>query len=149
MRASFRFGLMRLGLCYLFLLTLATLAIPGCALFDKTAPSANPFAACKSVGQCYLATAGTYSASQQAALELLQNPDTPGVVKENLQRADREAEPVYEQLSQAYRVYRHAKADLAAGAGSADKVAIATADLQKWLTEAGPLVLKLSALAGS
>jgi hypothetical protein len=133
----------------LVVLLLLCCAVASCQLFSGSgaAPS-NPFAACKSPGQCYLATAGTFNASQQAALQLIGDPQTPAAVREALRQADAKAEPVYEQLSSAYRAYRHAKTDLAAGLTTNDKLVIATADLNRWLTEAGPLVFTLSGLAG-
>ena len=148
MRRSLSLRVSIIHLCVVFVLLLITAALPACALFGQSKAPANPFAVCKSVGQCYLAAAGTYNASQKAALELLASPTTPDSVKAALRAADEAATPQVENLSAAYRVYRHAKADLAAGTGSADKVSIATADVNKWLTEAGPLILKLSALAG-
>lgn len=133
----------------LCLLVAFALTIPGCQALGLSSASANPFGACKSSGQCYLAAAGTYAASQQAALTLLKDPSTPTSVKDGLKKADAAAAPVMGSLAQAYAVYRHAKADLAAGTSSPEKVAIATADLNKWLTDAGPLIANLSKLAGS
>lgn len=121
-----------------------------------TVESVNAFAQCKSVGQCYLATTGTYNSSQLAAIELLHNPDTPQAVKDAIKKADAAATPVIEDLSKAYTLYRNVKADLntcapddaACKSDSIDKILAATANVQKWLTEAGPLVTDLLNLAG-
>lgn len=128
-------------------------ACSGCA--TQTAVS-NPFAQCHSVGECYLATVGTYNAAQNAALEILQNPDTPPSVKDAVKAADGKATPVIQELSKSYTLYKHVKTDLTTCAGSDTacqndvngKLIAATANVNKWLTEASPLVADLLKLAG-
>lgn len=131
-------------------------ACSGCASTKASLAAANPFLQCHSVGQCYLATEGTYNRSQKAAIEVLHNPDTPPAVRDAIKRADAKAVPVIFELSDAYTLYVHVKADLNAcatddapcKADANQKLINATVNLQKWITEATPLVNDLLALTG-
>lgn len=139
----------------LLLLPLAVVALSASSC-QTTAESTNAFAQCKSVGQCYLATVGTYNAAQNAALEVLQNQDTPPSVRDALKKADGAAAPVVAELSKSYTLYKHVKADLNTCAASDTvcqndvntKILAATTNVNKWLTEASPLVTDLLKLAG-
>jgi hypothetical protein len=140
---------------HLFLLPLVVLALSATSC-QTTAVSTNAFAQCKSVGQCYLATVGTYNAAQNAALEVLHNADTPPSVRDAIKSADSKATPVIEELSKSYTLYKHVKADLNTCAGSDTacqndvnaKILSATTNVNKWLAEASPLVSDLLKLAG-
>lgn len=122
---------------------------------QTTATAVNPFAQCKTPGQCYLAITGTVKASADALVEVKANPDTPPSVKDAIKKAGAAAAPVMDKGSQVYALYRHVKADLntcAADDGpcKADanqKIANATANMAKWVTEATPLANDLLALA--
>lgn len=138
----------------LLLVPLLVLALSASSC-QTTAVSANPFLECHTVGQCYLATEGTFNRAQNAALEILHNPDTPASVKDAVKTADGKATPVVLEMSKSYTLYKHVKADLNTCAASDTacqndtnaKILAATSNVNKWLAEATPLVQDLLKLA--
>lgn len=123
-------------------------ACTSCATQNAAVAKANPFAFCKTVGQCYLAGTGTYKASQDAAIEILNNPDTPTGVADAIRKADAAATPVVHKGLPVYMLYKHVKADLAkcpaddapCKTDANTRLVEATTHLQEWLTEATPLI---------
>lgn len=91
------------------------------------------------VGLCGFATYGTFVVFQRLALGVATDAG-PGDVRNKLIAAEDAAKGPADSLLAAVVNYEQVRADLAAGTSTQEKVAIATANLQMWLTNAKPLI---------
>lgn len=97
----------------------------------------------QTLDQKAFATYGTFVVFEEQAAQLAKDPATPAAVKTALAQADNAAKPFADHLLDAVKVYENVSAQLAAGTTTAEKLSIATADLQSWLNEATPVVTSL------
>lgn len=105
----------------------------------------SPVKEAQTLDQKAYASYGTFVVWEEQAALLSQDPATPPSVKSALAKADAAAKPLADHLLDAVKVYENVSAQLAAGTTTAEKVAIATADLQSWLNEATPAITGLVA----
>lgn len=102
--------------------------LPGCV--------ANPVSGAEDSEQRAYAIYGTFVIVEEQAAKLVASPQIPNPVVSAIKIADSRAKPSADALVQAVRDYDDASHALKAGTGSADKLTIATANLQKWVTQA-------------
>lgn len=108
-----------------FLLTVAVLAVAACQ-------TTNPLAVAQTPEQKYAAVKLTYDALLTPAQQLVADTTVPADVRRTVQAAVGQSGQIYRSLNAAYIDYVAAKAQLAAGTTSADKVKIAADNLAKW-----------------
>jgi len=109
---------------------------------------ANPLAAAKTIDQKAYALYGTFMAFEEVGATIVQAPAVPEVVKAAIRKADRIAKPVADSLLSALKQYVVIQQQLAVGATTNDKLAIATANLEKWVRDAEPLIQDLVKAVG-
>jgi hypothetical protein len=114
-----------------------------------SACTANPISAAQTPDQKAYALYGTFVVFEEQAASLIRNVSTPDSVKTVIRKADMAAKPVVEDLLSAARQYLQVQTQLKTGATTADKLQIATANLQKWVTDATPLIADLVLAVGS
>ena len=130
----------------LAVLFLASFALMGAAC--NRVQEANPVgAACKDLSEnlavCGYATYGTFVIFEELGAKTAKEAGVSQTVREAIIDADEVAKPVADSLYNALQLYETARAELAAGRTSEEKFAIATANLNRWITEAAPLVADL------
>lgn len=109
---------------------------------------ANPIsAACKDISDnlavCAYATYGTFVIFEEQAVKVTADPALPLRARAAIVTADQIAKPVVDSLYEALLLYQAANAEIAAGNGAEAKLLIATGNLNRWVTEAAPLVANL------
>lgn len=109
---------------------------------------ANPVAAAcedlrKNLALCGYATYGTFVIFEELGVKTAADPGIPAGVREAIVRADEAAKPVADNLYDSLRLYEQIRSEIAAGTSSSDKLEIATSSLNRWITEAAPLVANL------
>jgi hypothetical protein len=108
----------------------------------------TPVSEAKTVDAKAYALYGTFVAIEEQASVLVQSTATPIDVKIAIRKADSAVKPVADALLAASREYLRIKAEVAAGQTSADKLALATVNLERWVKEATPLINNLIAAVG-
>lgn len=121
-------------------LLLIGLLIQGC--------TTSPLTAGKTLDQKAYALYGTFVVFEEQAASLIKLSTTPDSVKEAIRKADRTAKPVADELSRAVRQYLIIQRELSAGTTTNDKLVIATANLEKWVRDATPLIESLVKAVG-
>jgi hypothetical protein len=113
-----------------------------------SACQSNPLSAAQSPDQKAYALYGTFVVFEEQAAVLVRSPSTPAEVKSAIRKADAVAKPVVDNLLGAARQYVSIQMQLKSGATSADRLQIATANLQKWVADATPLINSLVSAVG-
>lgn len=121
----------------LLVAALTTTAYTGC--------TANPFKAAEGADEQAYAVLGSYAIYQRQALKIVQDATLPDGVRRAAAAADAAAYPILKSVDSALVDVLNAKAALDAGSGSKEKVAIATANLQKWTAEGKAAVAAIKA----
>lgn len=103
----------------------------------------NPITAAKTIDQKAYALYGTFVVFEEQAVAIVVSPATPSTVKDAIRKADNIAKPVADGLLVAVRQYLVVQRQLAAGTTTNDKLAIATANLEKWVTQGEPAIRNL------
>lgn len=111
-----------------------------CLCILLTACAANPIKEAQTLDQKAFASYGQFVIYEELAANLVQDPNVPQAAKLALRSADAVAKPIADRGLDVIRVYDRVAAEVAAGTSSADKLAIATADLQSWIEQATPAV---------
>lgn len=109
---------------------------------DDRANAISP--ACKDVATtlevCAYANYGTFVVVEEFANSVAQDPALPDRMRQRIIRADEVAKPVADSLYGALREYTKIRAEVQAGKSTEEKLLIATANLNKWVTQAAPLI---------
>lgn len=108
-----------------FLLLATTLLVVACQV-------SNPLAVAQTPEQKYAAVKLTYDALLTPAQTFVADPAIPADARRAVQAAVGKSGELYRSLNGAYVDYIAAKAQLAAGATTADKLNIASANLAQW-----------------
>lgn len=106
-----------------------------------TAATADPQYRAETVA---LALYSTFAVVDSVAATIADNPQTPVEVKRALFQAHQVALPAAQELRGAAVDYNQAREEIAAGAGTAEKVAAASAALERAIGKAAPLIDRLA-----
>lgn len=98
-----------------------------------------------SVERCVKGIAETWETYQVRAEIVVADPLTPPDVKTGVQRAEAVSRPVVVDTLNAGAVYADIKQQVAAGATTAEQLAIANANLEQWVAQALPLIRSFGA----
>lgn len=120
---------------WIILAASAVLAVAGCL--------ANPIREAQTLEQKAFATYGEFVIYEELAANLVQDPAMPANLKAALAKADAVAKPIADNGLTLIHTYDEIAAQVNAGTSGADKLAIATADLQSWINQATPAVKDL------
>lgn len=120
----------------LTLFGIAATQLPGCA--------GNPVGAARDLEQRAYAVYGSFVIVEEQGAKVVMDPAVPQPVKAAIQTADAKAKPSADALLNALQQYTTASAEVKAGTSSADKLSIATANLQTWIGEASADVTAFS-----
>jgi hypothetical protein len=110
---------------------------------------ANPIAAgCKedlanNLAVCGYATYGTFVIFEELAASVAKEPSVSASVRQGIIKADEVAKPVVDNLYASLKIYEDVRTQVAAGESTTDKLDVAAANLNRWITEAAPLVANL------
>lgn len=116
---------------------------PGCA----TVAAHNPVAAAETPEQVAFATYGTFAATQELALEVVRDEGVPKEIRRGVQRAEGLAKPAADALLVGAQAVLRARAAFDAGAGPAEHVSTALAELERLTREAqGPVAQLVAAV---
>lgn len=109
---------------------------------------ANPLApACEDVAKnlqvCAYANYATFVVIEELALKVAEDPALPSGARQRIIAADERAKPVADSLYASLREYERIRLEVAQGKTPAEKLVVVTASLNRWVTEAAPLVRAL------
>jgi len=116
------------------------------ALFIATAigcATVSPMAPAQTAEQRAFALYGTFVVAEETAADLVQLPGLGAAQKAAIKDADAKAKPVADALMDAAREVFKIRGELEAGATTNDKLAVAVANLERWVGEATPKVQAL------
>lgn len=86
---------------------------------------------------------GTFVVFEEQAALIIKQPATPANVKAMIRSSDAAAKPVADALLVSVKEYLRIKEELDAGTTTNDKLVIATANLEKWVLAATPVIQQL------
>jgi hypothetical protein len=109
---------------------------------------ANPVgSACKDLSEnlavCGYATYAMFVIFQELGARAAKERGVSPAVRDAIIRADAAAKPVADNLYHALQLYESVRAELQAGKSTQEKLDVATVNLNRWITEAAPLVAGL------
>jgi hypothetical protein len=121
--------------------------LPGCNTIGDQG-SANPIGpACRSPADnlqlCAYANYGTFVVMEELALKVAEDPALSNDIRQAIIKADERAKPVADSLYGAIRQYERIRIEVAQGKTPEEKLLTAAANLNRWVTEAAPLVQQL------
>ena len=102
--------------------------LPGCA--------SNPVAVAQDSEQRAYAIYGTFVIVEEQAAKLIGDPQVLNPVVIAIKSAESRAKPTADALLKAVRDYDDASHQLKTGSGNANNVIVASANLQRWVTQA-------------
>lgn len=112
---------------------------------DNSANAISP--ACENARQtlevCAAATYGTFVVFEEFARSVAEDPALPNSTRQLIIKADERAKPVADSLLEALRQYQRIRAEVAVGKTPEEKLLVATSNLNRWITEAAPLIRNL------
>lgn len=124
------------------LATVAVVGLPGCV--------ANPHKTAQTVEQHADAIYGEVTILKEQGARILQDASVSDVVKRPIAEAIVAAKPISDGLQDSLILYGQVKADLAAGTGSTERLAVVDRELAGWIAKAQPIITRLtSALGGA
>lgn len=97
----------------------------------------------ETIDVCAAAIYGTFSVFEELGLAVAKDPGTPNGARQAIIKADERVKPVADSLLEALRQYQKISAEVAVGKTPEDKLLIATSNLNRWITDAAPLVRSL------
>ena len=103
----------------------------------------NPLTVAQTPEEKAYALYGTFVVFEEQAAIVIKQAATPVDAKTAIRKADAAAKPVADALLAAVREYILIKGELAAGTTTNDKLVLATANLNKWVAQATPLIQAL------
>lgn len=105
--------------------------------------------ACKEIQQtlqvCAYANYGTFVVAEELARSVAEDPALPNGARQAIVAADARAKPIADNLSAALLEYETIRLEVAVGKSPEQKLLLATANLNRWVTEAAPLIRGLVA----
>lgn len=117
------------------------LDMSGCA-------SSNPLGAAADTNQKAYALYGTFVVFEEQGARLIQDPNVSASIKGAIRAADERAKPSADALAAALQQYESAATALKRGTSTADKVSLATAQVQTWIRQAqGDIAALVSAVS--
>lgn len=127
----------RASLSFASLLVAAILAlISGCA--------SNPVAVAETPAQKAYAISASYNVILEAAANIVEDTTAPIDLRRAVQAAERRTTPVIESLETAFADYQVARAEFAAGETTADRLDVATRNLESWLSQAETALVEIA-----
>lgn len=123
----------------LLLALVAIASLPGCATVSA------PTKAAETVEQKAFAVYGTFVIFEEAGADIVENTSLPLDVRRAVQNTDRTAKPVADALVAAALEAQRIRLQVEAGANTVERLDIATANLERWIARAGPLIDNLVA----
>lgn len=121
---------------YLFLLAVVLLlALNACGH--------TPVKSAQTADQKAFALYGTFVVYEEVGAKLVQSAEVPASVKAVMRTADATAKPIADKLLDASLEVIQIQREIAAGASTQDKLAIANANLARWYQEAEPKIAAL------
>lgn len=92
---------------------------------------------------CAYANYGTFVVVEELAASIAKDPSLPKSARDRIIAADQVAKPVADSLYSALREYTKIRAEVSAGTTTEEKLIVATANLNRWVTQAAPLIRAL------
>lgn len=114
----------------------AALALAGC--------QHNPIAAAETPAQHAFAISATYNVLLESAADIVEDTTAPTELRRAVQQTELRTTPVIDALEQAFADYQLARAQFAAGATTADRLEVATVNLEQWLERAEYALVELA-----
>ena len=116
------------------------------AVLIVTACATSPIAIAESPAQKFAATKLTYDAVLAVAVPVLQDNAVPLEARRVLQTAIADSGEIYRSANRAYVDYVAARAELAVGTTTSEKLEIATRNLDRWLATLEETIGRLTTL---
>jgi len=107
---------------------IAAAAVSACVL--------DPFKAAETPAQRGYAIEASYNILLEDALEIASAPTTTAAVREAIQRAEAQATPVIDSLSDALAAYEVERAKFDGGLSTAERMTLVAANLDQWVSNA-------------
>lgn len=125
--------------CPMLIALLVLSALPGCATVSA------PVDAAETVEQKAFALYGTFVVFEELGATIVENRAIPLDVRRAIQSADQRAKPLADGLLDATFEVQSIRLQLEAGTNTVERLDIATAELENWVTRAGPVIARLVA----
>lgn len=106
----------------------------------------NPVAAAETPAQKVYALSATYNVLLGSAAELVEDTTVPAPVRRGIQSVEAATTPVIDELERTFAEYQVIRLQLAAGETGQDKLDIATANLDSWISKAEQAIRNLAAV---
>lgn len=119
-------------------LVVAAVLLPGCATWGVKAAQTNE--------QRAAALLGDFTIFQRAALKIGSDETVPVEVRQRVLDAPILLKPAVDELDTALRTYRAVALELARGTSTEEKLAIASTNLVRWITDVQPQIARLRTL---
>jgi hypothetical protein len=130
------------------LITALALSLMGASCSQVSDNSANAISpACKEMKEtlavCAFANYGTFVVIQELAVAVARDTSLPDSARQRIIRAEAAAKPVADSLYASLREYERIRIEVQAGKSPEQKLLTAAANLNRWVTEAAPLIRAL------
>jgi hypothetical protein len=100
--------------------------------------------ACKEIkanlATCAFATYGTFVVLQELAVKVAKDPGVGETARQSIVRAEAAAKPVADSLYSSLQEYERIRIEVQAGKSTEEKLLVAAANLNRWVTQAAPLI---------
>jgi hypothetical protein len=97
----------------------------------------------ENVQLCGYANYGTFVIFEEQAAKIAQDPALSEAARQAIVKADEVAKPVADNLYSALLQYEAVRGEIAAGRSTEDRLTVAVTNLNRWVTEAAPLITNL------
>lgn len=131
------------GMCAALLATVIGLSGASCSRIQETNAISPACSSKESLEVCASAVYGTFVIFEEFGRSVAEDPKLPNGARQAIIRADEVAKPVADSLLGAFNEYRMIRAQLAVGKTTEEKLLVATSNLNRWITEAAPLIRNL------
>ncbi len=121
----------------MILMLVALISLSSCASLTA------PIEAAETVEQKAFAVYGTFTIFEEAGADIVENESIPRKIRAAIQTADGKAKPVIDRLLETAMEAQRIRLQVQAGGNTVERLNIATANLQNWITRAGPLIDQL------
>lgn len=106
--------------------------------------SVNPLQVAETPAQRAYALERAYNIVLENAVTIVENPATPEGLRERIRDVEASTTPLIDALSNAFASYEYARAEFELGESTEERLAIAAASLEEWLTRAEQALIELS-----
>lgn len=130
------------------LMTVATLFLTACQSGCTSNPVNNPHEAATTPEQHAFAVYGEWVIAKEAAADIVELPDTPQSVREEVAKVDAAASPIAEQMYDAAQDAFKIRAQIQAGTSNEEKLQVVLVNLNKWVEQLEPKIRELSKAIG-